>query len=243
MSGECRSCHSAFAVLRWGAAGSRRSRRNKSGWASFTLAGMPRRFQLLTTCTLVFSVLASCVTPPSSEMSALSAFNDGGAIGAHGTPFVEYINCPLIRSSESPGMTPWQVIEEALARRRPRRNMKWLADELNESIQTVSNWKARGVPFRRFREIANVLGLTVDQIEGLEALPWEKEDDGPTFLSPDVADIAMQIEGLTREQRELFVLPVVRSAIAAAQKAAKRQAGNAGEANSHGRPPKTARDS
>lgn len=79
--------------------------------------------------------------------------------------------------------TPWQVIEEALARKRPPRGPKWLADELNESIQTVSNWKVRGVPVRRYREIANALGLTVDQIEGLEPLPWERlaQDSGWPF--------------------------------------------------------------
>lgn len=121
-------------------------------------------------------------------------------------------------------MQPWQVIEEALARRRPPRNMKWLADELGESIQTVSNWKKRGVPFRRFRDIGKVIGLTPDQIEGLEPLPWDKAEESSLTLSPDVAEVAQQMESLTREQRELFVLPVVRSAIAGAQRAARLQA-------------------
>lgn len=71
-------------------------------------------------------------------------------------------------------MTPWQVIEEALAHKRPPRSQKWLAEELGESVQTISNWKNRGVPARRFRDIANVLGLTVDQIEGLHPLPWDR---------------------------------------------------------------------
>lgn len=96
----------------------------------------------------------------------------------HGTPSVELVNVSLSHSSDSQGMTPWQVIEEALARKRPPRGPKWLADALGESIQTVSNWKARGVPVKRYREIANALGLTVDQVEGIEPLPWERFSDG-----------------------------------------------------------------
>lgn len=110
-------------------------------------------------------------------MSALSA-SRLGSIDLHSTPSVELVNVSLIHSSDSLGMTPWQVIEEALARKRPPRGPKWLADELQESIQTVSNWKARGVPVKRYREIANALGLTVDQIEGIEPLPWERFADG-----------------------------------------------------------------
>lgn len=79
---------------------------------------------------------------------------------------------PWSRPSEIPEMTPWQVIEEALAHMRPPRGAKWLADQLDEKIQTVSNWKARRVPPERYRDVAVVLGLTVDQVEGLEPLPW-----------------------------------------------------------------------
>jgi hypothetical protein len=89
---------------------------------------------------------------------------------------VELVNVALSHSSDSQDMTPWQVIEEALARKRPPRGPMWLAEALGETIQVVSNWKKRGVPARRYREIANVLGLTLDQVEGLEPLPWDRQD-------------------------------------------------------------------
>jgi hypothetical protein len=112
-------------------------------------------------------------------------------------------------------MTPWQVIEEALARKRPPRGAKWLADELKESIQTVSNWKARGVPVRRYREIANALGLTVDQIEGLEALPWERFPEGRGWpLSEE-----LQQKVLLLSDEELYRLEtVMRAHLGIAQK-------------------------
>lgn len=75
-------------------------------------------------------------------------------------------------------MTPWEVIEEVLAHKRPRRSPLWLAEQLGLSIQVVSNWKQRGsVPPARYRAIANALGITVDQLEGIEPLPWLNADE------------------------------------------------------------------
>jgi transcriptional regulator with XRE-family HTH domain len=75
-------------------------------------------------------------------------------------------------------MTPWEVIEEALNHKRPRRNAQWLAEQLGLSIQVVSNWKQRGsVPPARYRAIANALGITLDQLEGIEPLPWLIADE------------------------------------------------------------------
>lgn len=76
-------------------------------------------------------------------------------------------------------MTTWEVIEDALAHKKPRRNPQWLAEQLGVTIQVVSNWKARGVPARRYREIATAVGITVDQLEGIEPLPWAKEFEWP----------------------------------------------------------------
>lgn len=112
-------------------------------------------------------------------------------------------------------MTPWQVIEEALARRRPPRGQKWLADELGESIQTISNWKTRGVPARRFREIANALGLTLDQIEGIEPLPWDVAAGDSLPLSDDLRQ-----KLLTLSDEALYRLEtVMRAHLGMAQKA------------------------
>jgi hypothetical protein len=121
----------------------------------------------------------------------------------YGTLSVESSNVLLSRLSDSQQMTPWEVIEEALLRKRPARNMKWLAEQLDETIQVVSNWKKRGVPARRFRDIGKVLGLSVDQIEGLEALPWETSQEAG--LLPDVADLAQTINQLPEQQRKYVI--------------------------------------
>lgn len=72
-------------------------------------------------------------------------------------------------------MTPWDIIEIALARQfRPPRDQQWLAGSLHVTPQAVHGWKKTGVPARRFREIAGLLNLTVDQLEGLSPLPWDK---------------------------------------------------------------------
>lgn len=112
-------------------------------------------------------------------------------------------------------MTPWQVIEEALARKRPPRGPQWLADQLDETVQVVSNWKARGVPPRRFREIANVLGLTVDQIEGVDPLPWEGLGEGGDW--PFSEDLRQKVLRLSDEER-VGVERVIHAAIELRQK-------------------------
>jgi hypothetical protein len=82
-------------------------------------------------------------------------------------------------------MTPWEVIEEALARRRPPRNQEWLAEQLSKlsgrtvTPQGVSNWKTRGVPPARHGELADLFGLTTDQIAGRAPLPWETNTGWP----------------------------------------------------------------
>ena len=62
-------------------------------------------------------------------------------------------------------MTPWEVIQEALLHRRPIRNLQWLAEQLGVSIQAVVNWRARGVPANRYRDIAAALGITEGAVE------------------------------------------------------------------------------
>lgn len=77
------------------------------------------------------------------------------------------------------GMSPWEVIEEALARKKPPQKPQWLADRLGLSAQVMTNWKKRGVPPGRFRSIAEALGLTVDQLEHAAPLPWEQNAAWP----------------------------------------------------------------
>jgi hypothetical protein len=123
----------------------------------------------------------------------------------------------LIHLSEIHGMGTWHVIEEALVHMRPRRTPLWLSEQLGVTIQVVSNWKARGVPASRFREIAKTLGLSVDQLEGVVPLPWEEntEASGTNNLLPEVASAANAINQLPKKQRD-WVLEVVQSTIKAA---------------------------
>ncbi len=76
-------------------------------------------------------------------------------------------------------MNPWEVIEDVLAHK--KRSLSWLAQQFSKktTIQVVMNWEERGVPPKRFREIADILGITIDQLEGLEPLPWSKEFEWP----------------------------------------------------------------
>lgn len=77
-------------------------------------------------------------------------------------------------------MTPWEVIEQALALRKPPRSQAWLAEQLGVKPQAVTNWRMRGaVPTAQYRPIANLLGLTVNQVEGIDPPPWEKETGWP----------------------------------------------------------------
>jgi hypothetical protein len=124
----------------------------------------------------------------------------------------------LSHLSEIRAMDTWQIIEDALLHMKPRRNMLWLSEQLGVKIQVVSNWKARGVPPSRRRDIANAIGLSMDQIDGLAPLPWEevREASELTKLFPDVASVARAINELPKRQRD-WVLGVVQSTIDAAK--------------------------
>ena len=115
-------------------------------------------------------------------------------------------------------MDTWQIIEEALNNMRPRRSMLWLSEQLGVTIQVVSNWKSRGVPASRRREIATALGMSVDQLDGLAPLPWEESAGTLVKIDvfPEVATAATSINQLPRRQRE-WVLEVVKSTIDAAR--------------------------
>jgi hypothetical protein len=110
-------------------------------------------------------------------------------------------------------MTVWEIIDIAL--RRQGRNQKWLAGELHVKPQAVNAWKKDGVPqgTDRRREIARVLKITLDQLEGLEPLPWDK---GWPF--PDVEQ--ERFYGLTPAERE-EVQRKVREAIEEIERARK----------------------
>lgn len=108
-------------------------------------------------------------------------------------------------------MGPWEVIEAALARRKPSRDQAWLAAQLEISEQAVSNWKTRGVPSRQYERLADLLNLTIPQIIGREPPPWESAEGSWPFPSIDVARFSRltsrqqgEIEGKVREMIERF---------------------------------------
>lgn len=100
-------------------------------------------------------------------------------------------------------MTPWEIIEEALQRRRPPRGNQWLSEQLMQkegievSIQAMGHWRKRGVPAAKRRAIGAVLGLSVDQIDGLAPPPWEQQSSWPF---PDMA-LLQRVEALEHDQR------------------------------------------
>lgn len=127
---------------------------------------------------------------------------------------------PLSLLSEIEAVTTWEIIEEALAHRRPRRSPQWLADQLRVTIQVVSNWKGRGrVPANRLRDIATVLGLSIDQLEGLEPPPWE-EATTTAGLSPKVTELASAVDQLPPKWHA-WALQNMREVLIVAQQAAQ----------------------
>ena len=81
-------------------------------------------------------------------------------------------------------MTPWEVIEGALARKKPQRSQDWLAEQLGTTAQAVSNWKDRGVPKGRYEQLSEILGLTMEQVAGKAPVPWERP--GGEWPFPDI---------------------------------------------------------
>jgi len=63
----------------------------------------------------------------------------------------------------------WQRVIVAVQETHPKergREVTWLADRLNTSVQAVQNWKTRGIPAKQHAGLAAALGWTVDQLLG-----------------------------------------------------------------------------
>ena len=88
-----------------------------------------------------------------------------------------------------------ELIDEALHRK--KRNRTWLAKQLGIGVAAIGQWDKRGVPAKQTKDIARLLELTRDQIEGDEAAPWAKDGSWPF---PD-AELLTRIERLTRDQK------------------------------------------
>jgi SOS-response transcriptional repressor LexA len=84
-------------------------------------------------------------------------------------------------------MTPYQRIQNELDRRNLR--WQWVADGLGFEIQRVHNWKSRGVPAMHYRAVADLLGYTIDWIEGLEPTPNEARQEAAKYSPANVTPI------------------------------------------------------
>lgn len=61
------------------------------------------------------------------------------------------------------------------------REVTWLAEKLQTSVQRVNNWKARGLPASALPDVAAALGWSINQVLGLAEPPagWPFETIEP----------------------------------------------------------------
>jgi len=79
------------------------------------------------------------------------------------------VNASFVPAVHIPGVTDvWTRIEAELETRKDARGrpVAWMSKKLDVSIQTVNNWKTRGVPADRHQAIAAALGWSVDRLLG-----------------------------------------------------------------------------
>lgn len=99
--------------------------------------------------------------------------------------------------------TVWNRIDSELQRRKDAREelSSWaaLGDKIGVTNQVTTNWKSRGVPPKRFQEIAEALGWSLEQLVGKEDKPAPpKSADQGDFLQAFRA----LIETLSEEDRQ-----------------------------------------
>ncbi len=108
-------------------------------------------------------------------------------------------------------MDVWKHIEDELHRR--RQNAAWLGRKLPASRQVVSGWKTRGVPAKRYEQIAQLLDWSVDRlISGVDdtpATPAPTPTAAPVtagtanaLYSPMALDVARMLDSITNEQQK-----------------------------------------
>jgi phage repressor protein C with HTH and peptisase S24 domain len=68
----------------------------------------------------------------------------------------------------------WHKVNDELARR--GKPWRWLAGKLDESEQTVNNWKRRGIPPRQHGPIATALDWSIDRLLDREDVPPQAEE-------------------------------------------------------------------
>lgn len=63
--------------------------------------------------------------------------------------------------------------------------MAWLARKIGAKVQTVNNWKKRGIPFKQRPLVAAAIGWSVEQLQGAVPPPaaWPFETIDPDRLA------------------------------------------------------------
>jgi hypothetical protein len=121
-------------------------------------------------------------------------------------------------------MTVWEIIELTMNRMVPRRDQKWLAAELGVTAAAIHEWKKTRVPPARYRAIAEKIHISIDQLEGLEPLPWDR---GWPF--PDIEqDRFWQLGVKERDQVQAKVLELIEQLEQARQRSQGGQIGVSG---------------
>jgi hypothetical protein len=99
----------------------------------------------------------------------------------------------------------WERVAAELERR--GKGLQWLADKLNTSVQAVQNWTTRGLPGRRYADVAAAFEESADWIVGLAEPKWRTKAE-PTErdqLSEAAVAIGVAFDRMAADQRESFL--------------------------------------
>jgi hypothetical protein len=123
----------------------------------------------------------------------------------------QFVSCGSDTSNmvEKPEKEPdpaWERVAAELERR--GKGIQWLADRLNTSVQAVQNWTTRGLPGRRYADVAAALEESADWIVGLAPPKWRRTKQEPTErdqLSPAAVAIGVAFDRMNADQQESFL--------------------------------------
>jgi hypothetical protein len=116
-------------------------------------------------------------------------------------------SCMKVEKPEKEPDPAWERVAAELERR--GKGIQWLADRINTSVQAVQNWTTRGLPGRRYADVALALDESADWIVGLAPPKWRSTKTEPTErerLSPGAVAIGVAFDRMTETQQESFLL-------------------------------------
>lgn len=136
--------------------------------------GTPRPRQFDTAWGDVQMASASFASPPTASdarlmMSSMPPMVHAVCSSVNGLLCAPFHAAPMNTDEDE----TWLRIKDAVSRmpNGENREVSWLADRLQTSIQRVNNWKKRGVPAASLVDIASALGWSINQVLGLAEAP------------------------------------------------------------------------